>query len=74
MNPNIILLALLIILIAGIITAAVVILADPGNARRAACRLIGWAMFLENFYAEFDRCRAMGDEERDRRLQEFGIS
>lgn len=73
MNPNIILLALLIILIAGIFTAAVVILADPGNARRAACRLIGWAMFIENFYAEFDRCRAIGADERERRLAEFGL-
>lgn len=71
---NIILLAVLILGAAANITAAVVILADPSNARRAACRLIGWAMFVENLYAEFDRCRAMGDEERDRRFEEFGIS
>lgn len=71
---NVILLAVLILAIAANITAAVVILADPSNARRAACRLIGWAMFVENLYAEIERCRAMGDEERDRRLEEFGIS
>ena len=71
---NVILLAVLILDIAANITAAVVILADPSNARRAACRLIGWAMFVENLYAEIERCRAMGDEERDRRLEEFGIS
>lgn len=70
---NIILLALLILQSLAIITGAVVILADPSNARRVACRLIGWAMFVENLYAEVERCRAIGNEERDRRLQEFGI-
>lgn len=70
---NIILLTVVVIQALAAFVAAVVILADPSNARRVACRLIGWAMFVENLYAEAARCRAMGDEERDRRLQEFGI-
>lgn len=70
---NIILLTVLVVQTLAIIAAGVVILADPSNARRVASRLIGWAMFVENLYAEVERCRAIGNEERDRRLQEFGI-
>lgn len=71
MNP--ILLTIVVVQALAALVAAVVILADPGNARRAACRLIGWAMFIENLYAQYDRCRAIGNEERDRRFEEFGI-
>lgn len=73
MQVNVILLAVLVLLCAAIATAAVVVLASAENARRVACRLIGWAMFIEKFYAEYDRCRAIGNDERDRRLAEFGI-
>lgn len=70
---NIILLSVVIIQALALIVAAVLILSSPENSRRVASRLIGWAMFTENLYAEVARCRAIGNDERDRRLAEFGI-
>lgn len=70
---NIILLSVVIIQALALVVIAVLILSSPENSRRAASRLIGWAMFIENLYAEYDRCRAMGNDERDRRLAEFGL-